>query len=188
MIYDFGLAEEYTQKRPSYYDHYDALFNTPVFEQDTDTNRLFIYDYYDYRNMLRTFWKEYCFSSLSPNGKIFMTELMRLTAPNRFASEDELIDNICQLFVTKCPSKNMFVENYEALPSGEKLVNMKPYFIDETLKLQIDLSLSQSSASSASSMSYVSLPSSSSRSKSSQSMLSISSLSSSSRSSTSMSS
>lgn len=134
MIYDFGLAEPYTGQTPSKYDHYNDVFNKKgtknLYNQDDDTNRPFIYDYYDYRNMMRIFWHEYFYDSMLFKVKPFVNKVMDLSAPNKYSNEDELISNLCTLFVTECPAENMFVES---LPVGEKTVNDKPYIIDDTL-------------------------------------------------------
>jgi hypothetical protein len=131
MIYDFGLAEPYKNSRPYFYDHYDGQFNNRMFRQDNDTNRPFIYDYYDYRNMMRTFWKEYCYGSMTPAAKAFISDVLNLSAPNRFANEDEMIRAMCELFATGCPVANLWTDT---LPAGQTTVNSEPFIIDATLK------------------------------------------------------
>jgi hypothetical protein len=177
MIYDFGLSEQYTGITPLYYDHYDAEFNNMLFDQDNNTNRPFIYDYYDYRNMLRTFWKECCYNSMSYDGQDFMDILMGLTAPNKFHSEDDLIRSICNLFMSdECPDTKIFLD---ALPDGEKVLNIRPYIIDDTIHLLANMSSSSSASNNTMSISQQSSKSSKSN-RSISSKKSLSSLSSSS--------
>jgi hypothetical protein len=140
MIYDFGLAEEYSSgKRPHYYYHYDNQFNNKMYEQENDTNRPFIYDYYDYRNMMRTFWVEFCYNHLSPQIKPFVQSVMRLSQPNAFNNENELISALCELFVNRCPYQNLFTDK---LPPGEKIINDKPFIIDDSIKRFLPQTLS----------------------------------------------
>lgn len=160
MIYDFGLAEEYKPgHRPYYYNHYDREFNNDMYWQDTNPNRLFIYDYYDYRNMMRTFWVELCYHQLSQNIKPFVKSLMQLSNPNRFNNEDELITSICDLFATGCPFPDMFLTK---LPPGERVINSdRPFIIDDTIKRYLPQNLTINTPSlsrSSSSRSPVSLP------------------------------
>lgn len=130
MIYDFGLAEEYTTKRPDYYDHYDNTFNKQLYNQDNNRNRPFIYDYYDYRNTMRTFWKEYCYPHLTDTVKPFIDNIMELSSPNKYQNEDELITDLCKLFVETCPVNDLFTDE---LPANQKCINIKPYIIDDSL-------------------------------------------------------
>ena len=140
MIYDFGLAGEYqVGNRPHYYDHYDNQFNNKMYEQDNSRNRPFVYDYYDYRNMLRTFWVEFCYNHLSPRIKPFVQSVMQLSQPNAFNNEDELISGLCDLFVNRCPYPNLFKTQ---LPPGEKIINDKPFIIDDSIKRFLPKTLS----------------------------------------------
>ncbi len=165
MIYDFGLAELNDGNKPLYYEHYEKMYKDDIVP--------FVYDFYDYRNMIKTF--ENSFSKVKMN--LFVDDIIENTEPNFFENEDDLIRSICSLFCDECPIKNMFVTE---LPANAKVVNVNPYVIDDSLANCITLpsrsprspaaAIRRSSRSSRSSRSLVS-------SRSSRSLVSLSSLS-----------
>jgi hypothetical protein len=128
MIYDFGLAEPIktmNTKRPKYYDHYDKKFST-------STNAPFFYDHYDYKIMLSTFNTKSFIRELPQNIADFVTSIISVTdMPNKFQNENDLLHSLCHLFTNQNPIPNIFVD---ALPPGEKIINVKPYIIDDTLE------------------------------------------------------
>jgi hypothetical protein len=129
MIYDFGLAEPIktlNTKRPKYYDHYDKKFSTNTIVPP------FIYDHYDYKIMLSTFNNKPLIEKLPQKIADFVTNIISTTdVPNKFQNENDLLNSLCHLFTNQNPISNIFVA---ALPPGEKIINVKPYVIDDTLE------------------------------------------------------
>lgn len=121
MIYDFGLAEKNNGFRPKYYSHYDTRFK----QQEVE----FKYDFYDYKNIMSYLDIGQYNHKLSWNIRTFVRQIINMTVPNQFNTEDELITAICQHFTDKCPITGMFTN---VLPD-DKLVNIKPYIIDDSL-------------------------------------------------------
>jgi hypothetical protein len=123
MIYDFGHAQPYTFSEPYYYHLYDEKFSA------SSTSRKFLYDYYDYRNMLNLFCYPGTFYNYLPSSiKSHIHSLSDLTSPNKYRSEDKLIKDMLKLMTS-----NGII--CESLPADKTIINTgKPYIIDDTIK------------------------------------------------------
>lgn len=124
MMHDFGLVQIYHKnKRPIEYDYMDDEFD------DIIPNLKNIY-YYDYRKFFSIFGNEDFRSvDLSPSITPFVDSIIESSSPDAFANENSFINYVCSEFASKYP--DVFSHT---LPAGEKVINKKPYIIDDTLE------------------------------------------------------
>ncbi len=129
MLYDFGLVQKNNGMRPTYYSYYDNEFmNAPV---------PFIYDYYDYANMMKIF--DRIGSRLSVSMQVFIAKCRAAFKQNVFGNEDELIKYICGMFSSsECPFDIMKTTS----PDKSQIENAKSYIIDDTLASYLPSTLS----------------------------------------------
>jgi hypothetical protein len=131
MIYDFGHAQPYTFSEPYYYHFYDEKFDESP-PSRSHKSRKFLYDYYDYRNMLDQFCYPGRFSHyIQSSTKAHLIAISDLTAPNKYRSEDKLIKDMLKLMTSSGIMHESLADNKTIINAG------KPYIIDDSLKTKM---------------------------------------------------
>jgi serine/threonine protein kinase len=128
MLYDFGYAEADTGEAPEWF-HWNNHDLMPFFPDEKDIQKYrqqvskYVYDSNDYRRILK---------SISNRGfsELYMpvNNLQSITIPNMYTSENEMIEDIMKE-----------LENFpfilKTLDDTTKIINKKPYIIDDTISM-----------------------------------------------------
>jgi len=132
MLNDFGFAETYTDKKPKMFDYYNTKLFLPKFNNAEEEKLYirslplinFIYDYNDYRLLINAllYYQTIPYRS--------MIESVRdLAYPNKFASEDEMIEEILGVLL----QNNLIFTNLNH-DMNHIIINAdSPFMIDNTL-------------------------------------------------------